>query len=40
MKRRECDMLTIEGLLAVLSFGIGCFSTGYAIGRNTNKTQK
>lgn len=32
-------MLTIEGLLAVLSFGIGCFSAGYAIGRN-NKTQK
>ena len=26
-------MLTIEGLLAVLSFGLACFSVGYAIGR-------
>lgn len=35
-------MLTIEGLLAVLSFGLGCFSIGYAIGRkeSNNKTQK
>ena len=34
-------MLTIEGLLAVLSFGIACFSIGYAIGRkDNNKTQK
>ena len=35
-------MLTIEGLLAVLSFGLTCFSVGYAIGRNDNhhKTQK
>ena len=34
-------MLTIEGLLAVLSFGLTCFSVGYAIGRkDNNKTQK
>ena len=34
-------MLTIEGLLAVLSFGLTCFSVGYAIGRKDNdKTQK
>ncbi len=34
-------MLTIEGLIAVLSLCIGCFSLGYAIGRNDNhKTQK
>ena len=34
-------MLTIEGLLAVLSFGLTCFSIGYAIGSNDNhKTQK
>ncbi len=34
-------MLTIEGLLAVLSFGLTCFSIGYAIGRNdSHKTQK
>ncbi len=34
-------MLAIEGLLAVLSFGLACFSVGYAIGRKDNdKTQK
>ncbi len=34
-------MLTMEGLLAVLSFGLACFSVGYAIGRKDNdKTQK
>ena len=34
-------MLTVEGLLAVLSFGLTCFSVGYAIGRKDNhKTQK
>ncbi len=34
-------MLTIEGLLAVLSFGLACFSVGYAIGRKDNdNTQK
>ncbi len=34
-------MLTIEGLLAVLSFGLTCFSIGYAIGRkDINKTQQ
>ena len=34
-------MLTIEGLIAVFSFGLTCFSIGYAIGRNdTHKTQK
>ena len=34
-------MLTIEGLLAVLSFGLACFSVGFAIGRNDNeKTQR
>ena len=34
-------MLTFEGLLAVLSFGLTCFSVGYAIGRKDNdKTQK
>ena len=41
MERRATLMLTIEGLLAVLSFGLACFSIGYAIGRNDNhKTQK
>ena len=34
-------MLTIEGLIAVLSFGLTCFGTGYAIGRrDSNKSQK
>ncbi len=34
-------MLTIESLLAVLSFGLACFSVGYAIGSKDNdKTQK
>jgi len=28
--------LTIEGLIAVLSFGIGCFALGYAIAQNKN----
>ena len=30
-------MLTIEGLIAVLSFGLSCFGPGYTFG---NKTQK
>ena len=34
-------MLTLEGLIAVLSLCIGCFSLGYAIGsRDNDKTQK
>ena len=34
-------MLTMESLLAVLSFRLACFSVGYAIGRKDNdKTQK
>ncbi len=34
-------MLTLEGLLAVLSFGLACFSIGYAIGcKDNDKTQK
>ena len=34
-------MVTIEGLIAVLSFGLTCFSVGYAIGRKDNSnTQK
>ena len=41
LERRATLMLTIEGLLAVLSFGLTCFSIGYAMGRNDNhKTQK
>ena len=35
------QMLTIEGLIAVLSLCVGCFSLGYGLGRNENqKTQK
>ncbi len=34
-------MLTIEGLIAVLRFGLTCFGLGYAIGsKDNNKTQK
>ena len=34
-------MITIEALLAVLSFGLTCFSVGYAIVRKDSlKTQK
>ena len=41
VERRAKLMLTLEGLLAVLSFGLTCFSIGYAIGSNDNhKTQK
>ena len=30
-------MLTIDSLIAVLSFGLSCFGLGYALG---NKSQK
>ena len=34
-------MLTIEGLIGVLSLMLTAFALGYAIGRNdSNKTQK
>lgn len=34
-------MLTIEGLIAVISLCITCFSLGYAIGsKDSNNTQK
>ena len=33
-------MLTIESLIAVLSFGIACFSLGYSFGKRDGKTQK
>ncbi len=32
-------MLTIEGLIAVISLCLTCFSFGYTLGRNS-KTQK
>ena len=32
-------MLTIEGLIAVLSFGLTCFGIGYSIGKS-KKTAK
>jgi len=32
--------MTVELLLAVLSFGIGTFGLGYMIGQNHSKTQK
>lgn len=33
-------MLTIESLIAVLSFGIACYGLGYSFGKRDNKTQK
>ena len=40
-ERRAKWMLTLKGLIAVLSLCIGCFSLGYAIGsRDNDKTQK
>lgn len=30
-------MLTIEGLIAVISFGLTCFAIGYSIGCNSRK---
>lgn len=34
-------MLTIEGLIAVISLCVTCFGLGYAIGsKDGNKTQK
>lgn len=34
-------MLTIEGLIAVISLCVGCLGLGYAIGRNDHhKTQE
>lgn len=34
-------MLTVEGLIAVLSFGIACYALGYAIGRkDSDRPQK
>ncbi len=35
-------MLTIEGLIAVLNFGLTCFGLGYAVGRSDkdHKSQK
>ena len=33
-------MLTIEGLIAILSFGIACFGVGFAIGRKDNNNPQ
>ena len=32
--------MDILGLIAVLSFGLTCFASGYSIGKDTHKTQK
>jgi len=32
--------MDILGLIAVLGFGIACFSIGYSFGRDINNTQK
>ena len=33
-------MLTIEGLIAVISLALTAFGLGYAIGRNSKNTQE
>ena len=30
----------IMGFLAVMRFGLNCFSIGYTLGKDNNKTQK
>lgn len=30
-------MLTLDGLIAVLSFGLTCFGLGYTLGNKTHK---
>ena len=38
LKRKEgIIMLTTDLLIAVLSFGLGCFSAGYMLGMNSKK---
>ena len=32
-------ILTLEGLIAVLSFGLACFSAGYAFGKNSKNAR-
>ena len=32
--------MTVEVLIAVLSFGLTCFGIGYTIGKDNDKTQK
>ena len=32
-------MVTLEGLIAVLSLCLGCFSVGYMVGRHDNGSQ-
>ena len=32
--------MSIMDFLAIISFGLSCFSTGYTIGKDNHKTQK
>lgn len=32
--------MDVLGLIAVLSFGLSCFGTGYTWGKDNNKTKK
>ena len=36
-ERRALRMLTIEGLLTILSFGLGCFVAGYTFGKDSDR---
>ena len=33
-------MLTVEGLIAVISLCVGCFSLGYMLGSRDNRAEK
>ena len=33
-------MLTLEGLIAVLSFGLTCFGLGYTLGTKSRKNKR
>lgn len=40
-RRRKTFLLTLEGLIAVIGLCVTCFSTGYAIGKDSeNKNNR
>lgn len=39
-RKEELDMLTVEGLIAVISLCVGCFGLGYEIGSHGSDNTK
>ena len=39
-RRKEGRTMSVIDLINVLAFGLTCFSIGYMIGSDSNKTQK